>query len=67
MSLGDRDYMKASPDDEKRVADYEDGAREREYGDRSSRRRVSVIRLAVILAGGILLFVLVARLVSAAP
>ena len=65
--MGDRDYMRASPDDEKRVANYEAGVREREYGGFAARRRRSVLRLAVILAGGVLLLALVAWLVSAAP
>lgn len=59
MGIGDRDYMKASPDDERRIADYESGAHAREYGDISTRRRRALPRLAGWLILAALLMALV--------
>ena len=51
--MGDRDYMKSSSEDDKRVEAYEKGAREREYGDLASPR-MRRIRKAVFWVVGIL-------------
>ncbi len=61
MGIGDRDYMKASSDDERRIADYETGVREREYGDFPARRKRALPRLA----GGLILAALLVALVIA--
>jgi hypothetical protein len=47
MGVSDRDYMRKSSGDEKRVENYEDAVRKREYGDWGSRRRNTIKKIAL--------------------
>ena len=47
MGVSDRDYMRKSSGDEKRVENYEDAVRKREYGHGRSRRRDIVKKIAL--------------------
>jgi hypothetical protein len=47
MGVSDRDYMRKSSGDEKRVENYEDAVRKREYGGWGSRRRNTIKKIAL--------------------
>lgn len=49
MGLRDRDYMRESSEDDRRVESYEEAAHAQEYGDPGlRRRRVSTLALLVV-------------------
>ncbi len=47
MGISDRDYMRNSSEDQRRVESYEDGVRTREYGDLVSHRKHTIQKIAL--------------------
>ncbi|OVE76013.1 hypothetical protein BVX97_02580 [bacterium E08(2017)] len=57
MGVADRDYMKKSDDDRKKVLDFEKAMREREYGDMASRRQSLFSKTALAIIAGLIVLV----------
>ena len=47
MGTRDRDYMRSSSEDQRRIESYEDDVRTQEYGDLASRRKQTVQKIAL--------------------
>ena len=54
MGISDRDYMRKSPEDDKRVESYETDLQTQEYGDFSSKRRRKVRVIAIVIIAALI-------------
>ena len=55
MGISDRDYMRSSSEDERRVESYEDDVRTQEYGDVSSPRKRTTQKVALWITAALIL------------
>lgn len=67
MGISDRDYMRGSPEDRKRIASYENSARTREYGNQASGRRRTIkagLCVIAVVVVALVLFQIIASLAN---